>query len=51
MEKKPYSPPTLTDHGSVIDLTKGVIGFCYEVHGLQDDGEIGPPPPPTPPKN
>jgi hypothetical protein len=32
----------------VVELTKGVIGFCFEVHGLQDDGEIGPPPPPIP---
>ncbi len=45
MEKKPYSPPTLTDHGSVVELTKGLIGYMYETHGLQDDGgDIGKPP-------
>jgi hypothetical protein len=45
MQKKPYNPPTLTDHGSVVELTKGVLGWAYEIHGLQDDGgEIGKPP-------
>jgi hypothetical protein len=48
MHKKQYTPPTLTEHGKVVELTKGVLGWSYEIHGLQDDSEIGPP---LPPKN
>lgn len=46
--KKPYNTPDFTHHGSVVEITQGVIGFCFEVHGLQDDGDIGPPPKPIP---
>lgn len=33
MEKKPYTPPTVTDHGSVVEKTKGTIGTSYEFMG------------------
>ena len=47
MQRKAYNPPTLTDHGPVVELTKGLIGFMYELHGMQDDGgdPIRPPKP------
>ncbi len=33
MEKKPYNPPKLTEHGSVVEKTKGLLGWSYEVWG------------------
>lgn len=33
MEKKPYSPPTLTDLGDAVEKTKGITGQCWEYHG------------------
>ncbi|MGH7470929.1 MAG: hypothetical protein ACRERX_20090 [Pseudomonas sp.] len=33
MEKKPYNPPKLTDQGSVIEQTKGLLGYSYEPWG------------------
>jgi len=33
MAKKPYTPPTVTDHGSVVEKTKGTIGTCTEFMG------------------
>jgi hypothetical protein len=33
MTKKPYTPPTLTDHGSVVETTKGCFGYTYEPLG------------------
>ena len=33
MEKKPYTPPTLTDHGSVVETTKGIVGYTFEPVG------------------
>ena len=33
MEKKPYTRPTLTDHGSVVAKTKGMLGGCFEPIG------------------
>jgi len=29
-EKKPYSPPTITDHGDAVEETKGFCGELYE---------------------
>jgi hypothetical protein len=31
--KKPYTVPKLTDHGSVIEQTKGMFGWSYEPWG------------------
>jgi len=33
MAKKPYTPPTVTDHGSVVEKTKGTIGTSVEFMG------------------
>ena len=33
MEKKPYTPPTITDHGSVVEKTKGMFGYSFEPMG------------------
>ena len=33
MKKKPYTPPTVTDHGSVVETTKGMIGYSHEPMG------------------
>lgn len=48
MEKKPYTPPTLTDHGAVVEKTKGLMGFTWEYMGrrtveedLKRDGIAG----------
>jgi hypothetical protein len=41
MEKKPYSPPTVTDHGDAVEQTKGISGRCWEMFG----SAWGPPPP------
>lgn len=35
MEKKPYTPPTLTDHGTVTEKTMGVAGFTWEYMGIR----------------
>ena len=40
MEKKPYTKPTVTDHGSVVEKTKGRIGFTYEPIGQMIDEDI-----------
>jgi hypothetical protein len=45
MVKKPYSPPTLTDHGDAVEKTKGLGGAWWEYIGAQ----YGPPLPPLPP--
>jgi hypothetical protein len=43
MDKKPYTPPTLTDHGSVVATTKGMFGFSFEPMGemVRPDEEHG----------
>jgi hypothetical protein len=41
MEKKPYSPPTVTDHGDAVEKTKGISGKSWEMYGFS----WGPPPP------
>lgn len=35
MNKKPYTPPTVTDHGTIVETTKGCFGDCFEPMGLQ----------------
>ncbi len=45
MEKKPYSPPTLTDHGDAVEKTKGMGGPSWEYIGTMG----GPPLPYEPP--
>ena len=31
--KKPYTPPTITDHGKVTTKTQGMISTAYETYG------------------
>lgn len=33
MQKKPYTPPTVTDMGDAIEKTKGMSGDCWEYFG------------------
>ena len=33
MAKKPYTQPTITDHGSVVEKTKGTMGETFEFMG------------------
>ncbi|MEX2284764.1 MAG: hypothetical protein WEE89_19905 [Gemmatimonadota bacterium] len=33
MQKKTYATPKLTDHGSVVKETKGMVGDTYEPMG------------------
>jgi len=33
MAKKPYTQPTITDHGSVVEKTKGTMGETVEFMG------------------
>ena len=32
-QKKPYVPPTVTDHGKVATKTQGIISMSYETYG------------------
>jgi hypothetical protein len=32
-KKKPYTPPTITDHGKVETETQGLINYAYETFG------------------
>lgn len=32
-QKKPYTPPTVTDHGKVTSKTQGVVSTAYETWG------------------
>lgn len=34
-QKKPYTPPVVTDHGKVAEETKGIVSTCWEVFGHQ----------------
>jgi len=46
MEKKTYTTPKLTEQGSVVEKTKGMMGWSYEPWGIllwEDD--IKPPKP------
>ncbi len=38
-EKKPYTPPTLTEYGKVEKETKGLGGSMWEVYGNQPSDE------------
>ena len=43
MDRKPYAPPTLTDHGNAVEKTKGYTGKYWEYYGTSH-GIILPPP-------
>ena len=32
-QKKPYTPPTVTDHGKVASETQGIISPSFEIYG------------------
>ena len=32
-QKKPYTPPTVTDHGKVVKQTQGIVATAYETWG------------------
>lgn len=32
-KKKPYTPPVVTDHGKIVEETKGVTSTSWEVFG------------------
>jgi hypothetical protein len=34
MEKKPYTPPTITKFGKIVEETKGYGGVMWELQGL-----------------
>ncbi len=38
-EKKPYTPPTLTEYGKVEKETKGLAGSLWEVYGQRPSDE------------
>lgn len=43
-QKKPYTPPTVTDHGDVTKKTQGLVSTAYETFGhraILDDGSRG----------
>jgi hypothetical protein len=37
MTRKPYSPPTVTDHGSAVRETLGIYGVVWEYFGTEPD--------------
>ena len=43
MEKRPYSPPRVTDLGDAVEQTKGMAGDYYETWGDMWDPPVGPP--------
>ena len=44
-QRKQYSTPTLTEHGSVVEKTKGMIGWSYEPWGwMYWDDDVKRPP-------
>jgi hypothetical protein len=43
MERKPYSPPTVTDHGNVVEKTKGWGGDWWEYWGSANCPPLPPP--------
>jgi len=45
MQKKTYSPPTITDLGDAVEQTKGVSGEYYETWGTAYGPPILDPPP------
>lgn len=34
-KKKPYTPPAVIDHGEIVEQTKGVVSYSWEVYGHQ----------------
>lgn len=36
-QKKPYTQPTITDHGKIVTETKGVVGLAWEPFGKQPE--------------
>lgn len=42
MQKKPYTPPQVTDLGDAIEQTKGFGGDYYETYGAAWDPPIDP---------
>jgi hypothetical protein len=38
MTKKPYTAPTITDHGDAVEQTKGLCGRCWETYGYSLEG-------------
>lgn len=42
-KKKAYTPPTITDHGKVIEETKGLTSTAWEYfgHSVPDEGTKG----------
>ena len=41
MNKKPYTQPTVTDHGSVVETTKGCFGYSFEPMGEMVRPDMG----------
>lgn len=44
MQKKPYTPPTITEHGNVVKATNGLGGKYWEMYANKmyaDDTPIG----------
>jgi hypothetical protein len=40
MEKKPYTPPTITEHGSAVNETKGFGGEYWEMMNPRPSSEV-----------
>ena len=45
MEKKPYSPPVVTEHGDAVQQTKGFGGRYWELYATKSQPDDPPPPP------
>jgi hypothetical protein len=42
MEKKPYTPPTITEHGNAVQETKGFGGTNWEVMSARLSSDVDP---------
>ena len=40
MEKKPYTPPTITEHGNAITATKGFGGEYWEMMSTKIGSDV-----------
>ena len=42
-QKKPYTPPTVTDHGEITKKTEGLVSTSFETfgHRMVRDGDKG----------
>jgi hypothetical protein len=40
MEKKPYTPPTITEHGDAMKLTKGFGGEYWEFMNPRQTSDV-----------